>query len=178
MKKFILIVVTCTLAFTVLADTKSPYAGEESRKIKALSGQEVEGYLTGKGLGYAKAAELNQHPGPRHVLDLAKELALTGEQITQTQAVFDAMEMQAIRLGKQLVAKEQELDRGFASGTIDPTSLMTLVLEIGTLQAQLRYVHLNAHLEQKALLSKQQIENYDRLRGYGISHSSERKHSH
>ena len=35
--------------------------------IKALSSEEVEQYLSGAGMGYAKAAELNRHPGPIHV---------------------------------------------------------------------------------------------------------------
>jgi hypothetical protein len=36
----------------------SQYAGEESREIKALTTQEVEGYLHGMGMGLSKAAEL------------------------------------------------------------------------------------------------------------------------
>jgi hypothetical protein len=37
----------------------SPYVGQEGRKIKALSEEEVQGYLSGSGMGLAKAAELN-----------------------------------------------------------------------------------------------------------------------
>jgi len=42
----------------------SPYAGSENREIKALSTDEIASYLQGKGMGFAKAAELNHHPGP------------------------------------------------------------------------------------------------------------------
>ncbi|MDL1878575.1 hypothetical protein FBQ85_25940, partial [Cytophagia bacterium CHB2] len=52
----------------------SPYAGEESREIKSLSPQEIRMYLEGHGMGLAKAAELNHYPGPRHVMELAKQL--------------------------------------------------------------------------------------------------------
>ena len=36
----------------------------------------VQSYLSGAGMGYAKAAELNRHPGPMHVLELADQLKL------------------------------------------------------------------------------------------------------
>lgn len=51
----------------------SPYAGQESREIKALSPDEIAALRKGDGMGFAKAAELNGYPGPRHVLDLAAE---------------------------------------------------------------------------------------------------------
>lgn len=178
MKHLIFLIVISTLAFSTLANTKSPYIGQEAHEIKALSQQEVEGYLNGKGLGYAKAAELNQYPGPRHVLDLGKELTLTEEQTEQTQEIFDAMKAQASTLGKELVEKERELDQQFANKSIDDESLMILLSDIGALQANIRYVHLNAHLEQKALLTEDQIQLYDHLRGYGTSHNGEHKHSH
>lgn len=37
----------------------SPYAGEERRQINALSPSEQSDLLSGKGMGLAKAAELN-----------------------------------------------------------------------------------------------------------------------
>jgi hypothetical protein len=52
------------------AQNAQPYAGQQSRAIKALSQDEVRQYLEGAGLGYAKAAELNRYPGPMHVLEL------------------------------------------------------------------------------------------------------------
>ena len=81
-------------------------------------------------------------------------------------------------LGKQLVEKEQELDRQFASGLIEPATLNALMTDIGTIQARIRYVHLNAHLDQRSLLTKHQVQLYDRLRGYGTSHSGGHNHSH
>jgi hypothetical protein len=52
----------------------SPYTGQERREIKALSNEEIDRYLSGDGMGLAKAAELNHYPGPRHVLELADQL--------------------------------------------------------------------------------------------------------
>jgi Spy/CpxP family protein refolding chaperone len=178
MKNLVFGLAVSAVAFVGFSNAESPYVGQETREIKSLSQKEIEDYLNGNGLGYAKAAELNHYPGPRHVLDMAKELALTEQQTTRTQAIFDAMKAQAITLGKQLVEKEQELDRRFASGSIDVGLLKAPLLEIGALQAKIRYVHLSAHLEQKALLTEHQIQLYDQLRGYGKSHSGEHDHSH
>lgn len=164
--------------FTMAATaTESTYAGQETRNIKALSQQDVEGYLNGKGLGFAKTAELNNYPGPGHVLDLVKELSLTENQIVQTKTVFDDMKIQAMALGTQLVKKELELDQMFSGGSIDSPSLKLLLSDIGALQTQLRYLHLNAHLKQNALLTTHQIQLYNQLRGYTNSHSGEHNHS-
>jgi Spy/CpxP family protein refolding chaperone len=143
-----------------------------------LSRQEVQDYLNGKGLGYAKAAEMNHYPGPRHVLDMSRELSLSEEQATRTQSIFDDMQTQAIALGMQLVKEERELDLLFASSAISPESLEARLSRIGTLQAKIRYVHLSAHLEQKAMLTDEQVRLYDELRGYGTPTGSGRDHSH
>jgi Spy/CpxP family protein refolding chaperone len=112
------------------------------------------------------------------VLDLANELALTQEQTQQTQAMFETMKAQAVALGKQLVEKEQELDREFANGSIHAVSLQALLSDIGGLQAKIRYAHLVAHLEQKALLTQHQVQLYDQLRGYGAAHGQGHRPSH
>ena len=59
---------------TPIAAPVSPYAGEEAREIKALSTAETKSYLSGEGMGLAKAAELNGYPGPSHVLALGADL--------------------------------------------------------------------------------------------------------
>lgn len=178
MEKFIFAVVVSIFTFTVFANTGTSYKEQETREIKALSQEEIKGYLKGKGLGYAKVAELNHFPGPRHVLDMTQELSLTDEQVRQTQEIFDTMQARAIALGKEFVKKEQELDRQFASNSIDTDSLKILLSDIGALRANIRYVHLNAHLAQKPLLTKHQIQMYDQLRGYGKSQHGGHNHSH
>src|SRR5438046_1193857 len=94
------------LVVSVHAATSS-YAGEERREIKSLSPQEVDDYLAGKGMGLAKAAELNGYPGPAHVLELADELNLTAEQRRKTQALFKDMQEKAIAAGKALIEEER-----------------------------------------------------------------------
>jgi Spy/CpxP family protein refolding chaperone len=123
----------------------------------------------GKGMGLAQAAELNGYPGPAHVLELAVQLELTPEQRAQTDALFQQMQSRAIRLGKALVEAERTLDQLFASRSITPVLLSRSLEHIGQLQGQLRQVHLEAHLEQTAVLTQQQIAKYIELRGYGTS---------
>ena len=71
---------TAAVIFPLASLAASPYAGEQSRSIKSLSQQDVADYMAGKGMGCAKAAELNGYPGPAHVLELADQLALTPSQ--------------------------------------------------------------------------------------------------
>jgi Spy/CpxP family protein refolding chaperone len=153
----------------------SPYAGEEGRDIKALSAEDVDTYLTGQGMGFAKAAELNGYAGPKHVLELAGELALTSEQRMRTQALFASMQTKAVALGRRLVDEERKLDRLFASTTITEASLQESVERIGALQADVRAAHLEAHLEQAKILTAEQRSLYLHLRGY---HSSGGHHTH
>lgn len=148
-------------------NASTPYKGQEERKIKALSQQEVNDYLKGDGLGYAKTAELNSYPGPRHILDLSKELKLTTDQIYRTEDIFKKMNLQAIDLGKQFIEKEIELEQAFASGSIDGEKLNLALSTIAEIESKIRYTHLKAHLDQKGMLTQQQITLYDKLRGYG-----------
>lgn len=152
---------------TAEAPPPSPYAGEEVRTVKALSPEEVDGLRTGQGLGYAMAAELNHYPGPRHVLDLAEALSLSDDQRARTQALFEQMQADAVPLGEQIVAKEIELDRLFAHQQASPEAVQRLLREISALEADLRFVHLNAHLALKDVFTAEQTMHYDRLRGYG-----------
>ncbi len=163
----------------VFAAQPAPYAGQQQREIKALAADEIQSYLAGKGAGLAKAAELNHYPGPAHVLELADKLQLTEEQKSRTTAIFDSMQKAAIRHGTALVEKERELDRQFAAGTVTKDSLGSTLRQIGELQAELRKSHLQAHIEQRAILTKTQIAKYDQLRGY-TSHSASESggHSH
>lgn len=158
-----------------LANPSMPYAGQEHRTIKALSAAEIDGLLSGKGLGMAKAAELNHYPGPLHVLQVKDKLDMTAEQLQQTQQLYESMKAQAVDLGKRIVAAEQQLDHMFSSTQITEKKLQQQLARIAELQGQLRYVHLKTHLQQKSVLSAQQIQRYDQLRGYQ-HHSSHHGH--
>ncbi len=165
----ILIWATPVLLFPIVLSAQnnaSSYAGQLQREIKALSPEEIKMYLEGHGMGLAKAAELNHYPGPRHVLDLATELKLSHEQFTKTQQAYDKMHAEAVRLGKLIVAKEKQLDSLYAAQKMSETQLRTIVGDVAKLQGELRFTHLNAHLEMKKILSPPQVAKYDELRGY------------
>lgn len=158
---------------------ESPYVGLETRDIKALSQQQIDGYLSGQGMGLALPGELNGYPGPKHVLELADELQLTESQRAEVIQSFESMQKKAISLGKRVVAAETSLDRLFGDGNADSQRLREITSEIGLLQGQLRAAHLQAHLETRALLSADQVQKYVQLRGYdGSGHSHTGHHGH
>ena len=148
------------------AATPGSYAGQETRNIKALSAEEITSLLAGKGMGLAKAAELNGFPGPAHVLELSQQLGLTEGQKEKTRALFEAMDATAKQKGAELVAAERDLDLLFRSKQITPESMSAQLQRVATLQAQVRGVHLSAHLEQVKLLTVAQVTQYNELRGY------------
>jgi hypothetical protein len=164
-------------ALPVLA-ADMPYAGQQTRAIKALSDDDVAALRKGEGMGMAKAAELNGYPGPVHVLALAAQLGLSEGQRHDVQTVFDRMSTAAKPLGGELIAQEQALDQLFAKGEITPDRLAAATAAIAELQGRLRLVHLSAHLETRALLNADQIARYERLRGYGGNPQAPVQHHH
>lgn len=144
-----------------------PYAGLQTREIKALSSEEIRGLETGEGLGMALAAELNGLPGPKHALELADALELTGSQRAAVEQVEARMHDAAVALGHRVIAAERELDRALAEGTPTEAEIRRRTLEIGRLRGELRGVHLAAHLETAAVLDGAQRARYGHLRGYG-----------
>ncbi len=175
---------TIAVALTAGSGTaqESPYAGLEARAIKALSTAEIAAYLAGDGMGLALAAELNNLPGPRHVLDLADSLGLSAAQRTAVQATFDTMLRQARELGGAIVAAERELDAAFAGASLDREGLEARTARIAELRGRLRFTHLAAHLDLRGVLTQEQTESYRRLRGYasspGASHQHDPAHRH
>ena len=155
-----------------------PYAGQQQREIKSLSGKQIDGLLNGKGMGMAKPAELNHYPGPKHVLEVRDKLNLSQQQLQQTQKFFDEMKKEAMALGELIVIQERQLDQLFASGAVDNKNLSETLNRIALLRGQLRYVHLKTHLRQKNIMTAQQIKHYDVIRGYGSGKHHMHKHDH
>lgn len=148
----------------------SPYIGQESRSIAALSHGDSEGLKAGSGTpfgGMALAAELNGFPGPKHVLELETELNLTAEQKLKTMKIFEEMKASALPLGRSILATEGELDQHFKKGTITGERLKKYVSESARLFGELRSVHLSAHLAMMEVLNRDQANQYSKLRGYG-----------
>ncbi len=161
-----LILCTFMLAATA-AVAQTPYAGMQTRPIKALSEQQVADLGAGRGMGLALAAELNGYPGPSHVLELADRLELSAEQRARVQTLFDSMKREALPIGARLLEQEAELDRLFAGHTVTPDSLKASTAAVAVTQGELRETHLKYHLSTAALLTPVQMQRYADLRGYG-----------
>ena len=144
----------------------APYAGLEGRSIAALSADDIAALEAGQGWGFALSAELNGYPGPLHLLENADAIGLDAQQRAAIAAVFDAMQSEAKTLGREFIAAEAALDAAFSNQTITPQTLAGLTAEAGRLRAELRALHLAAHLEVTPLLSRHQLFTYNSLRGY------------
>jgi Spy/CpxP family protein refolding chaperone len=172
MKRLILIAsIAFALAPTAgLAQSHSPYAGFETRAIKALSDQQIGDLRAGLGLSLALAAELNGYPGPRHTLELAGALSLSDAQRAAVEKLYADMKTESVPIGERLIAQEADLDRQFADKTVTPASLGASTQAIGRTQALLRETHLKYHLLTLAVLTPEQAQRYAQLRGYGREH--------
>ena len=99
--------VLCLIFLTptsVFAETyTSKYVGEEHRKIKSLSPDDIEELKKGGGWGLAKAAELNGFPGPAHILEMEDKINLTAEQKRKVTNIYNTMREEAAALGEQLI---------------------------------------------------------------------------
>ena len=140
------------------------FAGSDCANQSGVPDQQRSQYLNGEGMGLAKDAELNHYPGPRHVLDVADKLGLSPDQAAATRALFDDMNAKAQALGKQVLAREDELEALFCAQRADADEVRQLTAEIAGLQGQLRAVHLTAHVRERALLTAEQVTRYDELR--------------
>ena len=157
-------------SFVAIADEKeahkSNYTGEVDRVIKSLSAKDIEDLTLGNGMGFAKAAELNGYPGPKHVLEMQEELFLEKEQLTSIKQIFEEMKSQAQSQGQKLISLEKELNDYFSNTTITNDTLETTSKKIAEAKSNLRYIHLSAHIKTTEALSKSQIKKYNQLRGY------------
>jgi hypothetical protein len=144
----------------------SPYVEDIASSIAGLSETEIDDLLMGRGMGLARTAELSSYPGPLHLLELQAELELSPQQVHRIEGIRQAMQHDAQALGEHIVAMERKLSEAFRSSTITRVELAQQTEALALLYGQLRAVHLTAHLEVTPLLSEQQIQTYDKLRGY------------
>lgn len=145
---------------------RAPYAAMREREIKALSTDQLADLRAGRGMSLALAAELNGYPGPLHVLELDKQLALTSEQRQAAASALAGMRAETSALGEAVIAAERTLDALFREGRATDVAIDAAVARAASLQGELRSAHLRRHLAMKALLSPQQIATYQRERGY------------
>lgn len=154
----------------------SPYAGQRSRDIKALSESEIKDLLEGAGMGFAKAAELNRYPGPSHALEHASALGLSAEQRRALEHLLGQHKAAARKLGRDVVELERELDGLFARRAASAEAIDALLEKLARAHARLRGEHLKTHLDTTALLTADQVERYVRVRGYASASANAHRH--
>nr|WP_306669551.1 Spy/CpxP family protein refolding chaperone [Pollutimonas harenae] len=144
----------------------SPYAGMQSRPIKALSEQQINGLRSGKGMAMAMPAELNGYPGPLHVLELAPKIKLSDDQVALTKKLYSEMQAEAKAAGEKVIEAERELDSLFAHKKASAETVAVAVSRAANEQGKLREIHLRYHLRMIDALTPEQIASYNKLRGY------------
>jgi hypothetical protein len=143
-------------------------AAGQAPAVRGLSREEVEDLREGRGMGLARAAELNDYPGPLHLLDAADTgaLALTAAQREAVERLFAQMSEAARRLGAEILIAEAELEADFRRHQVGPGRLDARLGRLASLRAELRGVHLQAHVGTRALLTEAQLARYREIRGY------------
>ena len=82
------------------------------------------------------------------------------------QAIYEEMKAQAVAKGESILAAERHLAALFSSGRPSAAEVTRVTGHLGAMQGELRAIHLLAHIEAARELSPEQVENYQRLRGY------------
>jgi len=175
---FIFLITVATSLISNAQAQHTPYSEQEKRDIKALSADEVKQYLAGGGMEFARAAELNNYPGPMHTLELAEKLALTLEQRAATEKLMAGHKAEARAIGAKLIEAERMLDQLFASSRATESELAQQVRAVAALHGEYRLSHLETHRRLRPLLTDKQINHYAYLRGYAGTHASGDPHKH
>jgi len=168
----LLLVPLCGTAAQHEQHMKSPAAASETPQAMAqhhaFLEAEREAIERGEGFGMALAADKNGYPGPKHVLDMKKELKLTPSQEAAMVKLMAEMKTKALAKGKDVLLAEKRLEELFAQGKSED-ELREETYRVASLRAELRWVHLATHIAAKKLLTAQQIAAYQQMRhGQGM----------
>ncbi|MCO6420105.1 hypothetical protein [Sinorhizobium meliloti] len=88
------------------------------------------------------------------MLKMKADLALSVDQETSTQRIFEKMREDAVSEGKRLIAGELALEIAFREGSITEANLRAQLRAVETIRANLGYIHLTAHLEMMRVLTE------------------------
>jgi Spy/CpxP family protein refolding chaperone len=118
----------------------------------------------GRGFGMAFAADQQGYPGPMHVLELKDRLALTAEQESRVRALLHAMFAESRPKSARLLDAEKRLRALFAGGGADEATVRAATADVERARAEVRLVHLLAHLKTRELLTDAQRRAYHEAR--------------
>jgi Spy/CpxP family protein refolding chaperone len=117
----------------------------------------------GRGFGMAFAADQNGYPGPMHVLELKERLKLTAAQEARARELLTAVLAEKPKSARLLEA-ERRLERLFSERGATDDSVRAAVADIERARAEVRLVHLLAHLKTRDLLTEEQRRAYHEAR--------------
>ena len=140
----------------------TPAAAEQAAHHACLD-QERKALERGEGFGMAMVADRNGYPGPRHVLEWQSELRLSPGQQAAMKAIYDEMNRQAVTQGRHVLRAEEKLGEMFAQNQPEQ-ELRAQSARIDSLHANLRWIHLRAHIAARKLLTPEQLTAYHQLR--------------
>lgn len=143
-----------------------PQGTGQGHKMAALScAEQFEAVVReGHGFGMAFAADRNGYPGPRHILELKTELALTADQEAKAAALMHAMLAESRPKGARLLEAERRLERLYVDGVAADAIVRAAVAEAERARSELRLVHLLTHLKTRDLLTREQRDAYHKIR--------------
>lgn len=158
----------------------SPYADQGDVATTGLLPAEVAALAKGQGMAQALPAEVNDYPGPLHVLEAADagSLRLEPGQRREVERIHADMHSRAVAKGQEVLAAEAELARHFRHRHIDAETLGEIAGRIAGLRGELRVIHLLAHLETRAIMTSEQVAAYRDLRGYDSPGADAHRHHH
>ncbi|MBI5464331.1 MAG: hypothetical protein HY966_05190 [Ignavibacteriales bacterium] len=119
--------------------------------------------LNGEGMGQAEYAERNGFPGPKHALKWKDELGISNDQMQKIEALANGVEVSSKFRGEDIVKAEIDLNAMFEAGTATEKNVRVKVQDIARLRGELQFIHLQAHLKMKQILSANQMTRYKEL---------------
>lgn len=146
----------------------TPGAISDGHRAAQACAEEFEAVVRdGRGFGLAFAADQHGYPGPMHVLELKESLKLDAAQEARVRALMHAMFAESRPKGARLLEAEARLRRLFADGAADERTVRAAVADVEQARADLRLVHLLAHLKTRELLTEPQRRAYHDARWPG-----------
>lgn len=91
---------------------------------------------------------------------------MTDKQRIEIELIYQNMSNIAKSIGAAIIDIEQDMDGAFANNTITQENLKLMLDRSADLYGQLRFVHLSAHLDTVQTLSIEQVQMYNKIRGY------------
>jgi hypothetical protein len=84
----------------------------------------------------------------------------------EIERIYQNMSNIAKSIGAAIIAIEQDMDGAFANNTITQENLKLMLDKSADLYGQLRFVHLSAHFDTVQILTIEQVQMYNTMRGY------------